>query len=334
LSVSGRAAAPQWFCNLMRHLLKILAAAILCSGCGYVGEPLPPALHIPKRITDLGAVERGGQLIVQFTAPTETTEGLDIRKMGAIDLRVTPGGDPAAAKVFHPVPGDQSRIEHAIPAAEWVGKDIVIEVRIPSPKGRDSGWSNPVALTVVPPIAQPAAPEIHAVSEGVQVSWPGSAPRYRVFRRVGEVSTPALLSESGPSEYLDTTAEYGKTYHYSVQGAQTGGNIHAESEISPEASITPEDHFPPSVPKGLAAVPSTGSIELTWDRNTEPDLAGYRVYRAEGSGVLERQPDLPQTPGYSDRKIETGRTYRYAVSSLDRTGNESRMSEPVQATAP
>lgn len=309
-----------------------MAAALLCSGCGYVGEPLPPALHIPQRVLDLAAVERGGQVVVQFTAPVQTTEGLDIRKMGVIDLRVTPGGDPAAAKLFHPVPGSQTRIEHAISAAEWVGKDVVIEVRIPSPKGRDSGWSNPVALTVVPPLAQPPAPEVQAVSEGVRVTWPGSAPRYRVFRRVGE--TRALLAETDRSEYLDTTAEYGKTYHYSVQGAQTGGNIRAESEISPEASITPEDRFPPAVPKGMAAVPSTGSIELTWDRNTEPDLAGYRVYRAEGSGVLERQPDGPQTPGYSDRKIEPGRMYRYAISAVDKTGNESRMSEPVQATAP
>lgn len=316
----------------MRHLLAIMAAVILCSGCGYVGEPLPPALHIPRRVLDLAAVERGGQVVVHFTAPVQTTEGLDIRKMGVIDLRVTPGGDPAAAKLFHPVPGGQTRIEHAVSAAEWVGKDVVIEVRIPSPKGRDSGWSNPVALTVVPPLAQPPAPEVQAVSEGVRVTWPGSAPRYRFYRRVGE--TRALLAETDRSEYLDTTAEYGKTYHYSVQGAQTGGNIRAESEISPEASITPEDRFPPAVPKGLAAVPSTGSIELTWDRNTEPDLAGYRVYRAEGSGVLEGQPDVLQTPGFSDRKIEPGRMYRYAVSSVDKTGNESKMSEPVQATAP
>lgn len=318
----------------MRHLLNILAAAILCSGCGYVGEPLPPALRIPQRVIDLAAVERGGQVVVQFTAPVQTTEGLDIRNLDVIDLRVTPGGDPAAAKVFHPVPGGQTRIEHAIPAAEWVGKDVVIEVRIPSPKGRDSGWSNPVALTIVPPLAQPPAPELQAVSEGVRVTWPGSAPRYRVYRRVGDGSTRALRAESVPSEYLDTTAEYCKTYHYSVQGAQAGGNIRAESELSPEASITPEDRFPPAVPKGLAAVPSTGSIELTWDRNTEPDLAGYRVYRVEGSGVMERQPDMPQTPGFRDRKIEPGRMYRYAVSSVDRTGNESKMSEPVQATAP
>ena len=51
-------------------VLVILAAAVL-SGCGYAGEPLPPALSRPMRVTDLQAVERGENIAVQFTVPKE-----------------------------------------------------------------------------------------------------------------------------------------------------------------------------------------------------------------------------------------------------------------------
>ena len=104
--------------------------------------------------------------------------------------------------------------------------------------------------------------------------------------------------------------------------------------ISPETTIAPEDRFPPAVPTGLAAVASAGSIELVWEANNEPDFAGYRVYRAEGSGAFERLTDKQESPSYSDHKIEPGKTYRYAVSAVDKTGNESKMSPAIEITAP
>ena len=39
-------------------------AALLYAGCGYVGDPQPPALHIPRRVTDLRAFQHAGQVIV------------------------------------------------------------------------------------------------------------------------------------------------------------------------------------------------------------------------------------------------------------------------------
>src|SRR5204862_3326546 len=101
--------------------------------------------------------------------------------------------------------------------------------------------------------------------------------------------------------------------------------------LSEETSITPEDTFPPAVPSGLRADPVTASIELGWDRNTEPDLAGYRIYRATGDGPLEKLADTSQVPTYSDRALERGKTYRYALSSVDRAGNESERSPAVTA---
>src|ERR1039457_1646240 len=90
----------------------------------------------------------------------------------------------------------------------------------------------------------------------------------------------------------------------------------------------------PRRPRALAAVPSTASIELVWERNTEPNVIGYRVYRALGNGALELLADAQVLPAYSDRKIEAGKSYRYAVSAVKSNKKESRLSEPVEVAAP
>ena len=94
------------------------------------------------------------------------------------------------------------------------------------------------------------------------------------------------------------------------------------------------DTFPPAVPSCLAPSAVANSIELVWDRNTEPDLAGYRIYRALAGGAFEKLADVSQIPSYSDRKVEHGKTYRYAVSAVDQTGNESAQTQAVEVGLP
>jgi fibronectin type 3 domain-containing protein len=53
-----------------------------------------------------------------------------------------------------------------------------------------------------------------------------------------------------------------------------------------------------------------------------------------GDGPFERLPDTQELPTYSDRKVESGKAYRYAVSAIKRNGFESPMSGPVEASPP
>ena len=155
-----------------------------------------------------------------------------------------------------------------------------------------------------------------------------------MLRRSGPDQPYSLLTAVEANQWLDTTTEYGKPYSYLIQAVQKTGNREAESELSEAREVTPVDVFPPAIPAGLNAIAGAENIELIWERNTEPDLAGYRLYRAEGDGKLEKIADIPDKPSYSDRNVESGKRYRYAISALDREGNESKQSESVRIPAP
>jgi hypothetical protein len=314
---------------------------LLLSGCGYIGEPLYPLLNIPSRVTDLAAVQRGAAIVYQFTLPLLTTEGKQAR-IGQVEVRIGENAQGtfdtnewvARSKRIDVAFEKQKHILSETPAAPWVGKEVVIAVKVSGPNKRDAGWSNLAIVNVVAPLTAPAAVEATAVAEGVRVSWQGPAGRYRVFRRVEPDQAVSLMTTVEGNQWLDTTTEYGKQYHYIVQAVQKTGSGEVESEVSQEATKTPVDEFPPAVPRGLNAIAAAENIELVWERDTEPDLAGYRLYRAVGDGKLEKIADIQDAPSYSDRKLESGKRYRYAVSAVDRSGNESKLSEPVEITAP
>ena len=61
------------------------------------------------------------------------------------------------------------------------------------------------------------------------------------------------------------------------------------------------------------------------------DFAGYRVYRSERPD--ERGQPVPMepllSPSYRDSTVQRGHRYWYAVTAVDRAGNESVPSEPA-----
>jgi hypothetical protein len=323
-------------------LVCLFAPLLLFWGCGYIGEPLPPLLNIPGRGENLTAVEHGANIVVHVTLPDYTTEGVVLKQSVRLDLRIGPKPNgpynaDAWAAGAKPIGGGTTAsgvAEYRIPATEWIGKQVLMAVKAIGANGRDAGWSSPAELTVVAPPEQPRDLSAEAVPEGVRLTWHGAGNAFAVFRRGPDEPDYKPLGRSPKPECIDATAEFGKRYSYLVQSVVKAGEGEAQSELSKEAAIAPVDTFPPAAPAGLAAVPSTASIELVWERNTGPNIIGYRVYRAPGNGALELLADRQELPSYSDHKIEAGKTYRYAVSAVKSNKAESKLSEPVEVTAP
>jgi len=311
----------------------IAICASLMSGCGYIAEPLPPLMNIPARAADVSAVQRGGMLMVQFQMPALTTEGVILKPGAEPDLRIGPAPNGPFQEVGTG-PVENGRVRYELPANGWVGKTVAIQVRIVGANKRDAGWSNPLELTVVPPPERPS--DLRALSDpqGVRLEWKGAGDDFAISRLAPGQTAFVPAAHSDKPEWIDMRAEFGKTYRYIVQSIVKAGRGEAQSDLSDPVEITPKDTFPPSAPAGLTAVPSTASIELVWERNTDPKVTGYRVYRAEGNGPFAPVGDPQPLPTYSDRKLEPGKTYRYAVTAVKANGLESPMSAPAEATAP
>lgn len=318
------------------RLLALLP--VFLAGCGYIGSPLPPALDIPSPVTDLRAAEDGDRILVEFTIPPLTTEGLPLKSLRSVDLYAGPANTPfnpdtwaLTAKHFE-VPADSPGpiAFDEIPAHNWAGQSIELAVRATGLKGKTSAWSNLIPLAVAEPLATPTDLKAANTADGVKLTWMGAGPKYRVFRAAGNAQ-PAPIGEADQTEYLDNSAQFGTKYDYMVMAVD--GDTR-RSVVSQTAAVTPVDVFAPAVPTGVTAAVGINSIELAWVRNTEADFRGYNVFRATGDAPLEKAASLIETPTYSDTKVDPGKTYRYQISAVDLLGNESERSEIVTASLP
>ena len=164
----------------------------------------------------------------------------------------------------------------------------------------------------------------------MRLSWQGKGPRYRIFR-ANAAGEPQPLAESEPGDYLDQTSIYGMPYRYQVQAFASPTQQGVLTEPVP---ITPSDEFAPEVPAGVSGLAANASVELAWQPGADEDLAGYNIYRASEDGAFELLASGVRSPAYSDSKIAAGKRYRYSVTSVDATGNESARTPPVEVAVP
>jgi fibronectin type 3 domain-containing protein len=87
------------------------------------------------------------------------------------------------------------------------------------------------------------------------------------------------------------------------------------------------DKVKPLVPTGTSVTydTATGKAKVTWAKNKEMDLAGYRVYRRlKGTSFGTKPLTTTTSTSYTDSTLPvTGDTYYYEVRAYDKAGNES-----------
>ncbi|WP_079076135.1 PA14 domain-containing protein [Streptomyces resistomycificus] len=104
------------------------------------------------------------------------------------------------------------------------------------------------------------------------------------------------------------------------------GTANVKFDYTPRTSAT-VDTVKPLAPTGTAVTydQATGKAKVTWSRNKEMDLAGYRLYRRLKGTAFGTTPLATTTStSYTDSTLPvTGDTYYYEVRAYDKAGNES-----------
>lgn len=208
----------------------------------------------------------------------------------------------------------------------------------------------------VPP-GKPATPTLIAGHCGALiVSWAPNpsgdgVTQYRVNYGPSSGVVSGTRSTVGSPLYLDGLTTTATTY-VSIQAQDAAGNLSMKSN---EASTVVTNTNTPSPPTGPSATTNqVNTVTLNWSPVTtnsenEPDadpirpaireLAGYRVYRGDTSGVLasglahadESVVRGPSAPPFADTKgLVNCHTYYYKVTAVDTCGTESA---PTSATS-
>ena len=163
-----------------------------------------------------------------------------------------------------------------------------------------------------------------------------ATPGFRIFRRdpVTSYGAPMNAVPVTTNVFEDRTAGAGPRFCYVVRAAAAVDPV-MESEASNEVCVDIKDVAPPAPPAGVATLAGADSVEVSWSPSAEPDLAGYRVYRAPEGGTPARMAEIPagQTT-WRDARPGHGAVHFYTVTAYDQSGNESAPSKPAEGHLP
>ncbi len=321
--------------------------------CGSIGEPLPPLLNIPERSEDLAARQAEQGIVLRWTWPETTTEGMpltDVARFAIHLMRAASPSEPAindfeiqskwlrdvdGADLENLGPGDGVHV--VIDPEPFFGDTLILGVRAESSRGRSIGFSNLLVIDVVPPPPSPTAPQLTVLPDAIELTWPAvaGANSYRIFRRADAESGFQAMATSTETGFRDSEFDPGQTYVYRVQSLTGSAEYEVEGGTSEPARIKARDTFPPAAPTGLRVVAGLDSIALSWRPGPEPDLAGYRLRRVAGdAGPTVLDPSLIPTLNFNDKEVRKGVTYRYQLTAIDRNDNESAPTQSREVHLP
>ncbi len=252
--------------------------------------------------------------------------------------------------------GDTVTIDDVFSSTDFAAmeqKTVSYRVRIAAGNGPWSALSNRASLQVV---VAPAAPEgltAELSGDSVDLRWrvaaPGRAPApssFIVYRTRlladGSAAAPArAVGVTTGNSYQDRAPASGDFYRYAVRGVVTMAGVQVESADSTPVVVHASPAPVLAAPRGLVAIPVRSAeghveVELSWEIGSQPNLAGYNVYRTESPSIpgLLVNSRVLLAPAFRDTTVRPGRTYYYSVAAVGFDGSESRLSAPVKVTMP
>ena len=347
-----------------------LLLALTAAACGKKGPPIAPELRLPLAPTALQGTVDGDAVVVTWTNPGTRFDGSQIKDLTLTTLyrrEETGAGPPkvamsASGRVVGYEEIARIRLDSPAPATvdgavvRWVdrrglvpGHRYVYVATATDAEGRSSPPSERRFIMLLAAPEPPADVQATGGEGAVTLTWQPPAAlsdgnpvsgdiRYIVLRGTGGGGLSPITPAPIPTtSFTDTGLQNDTPYRYAVRAIRTDGGATATGPESAVVAATPAITTPPRPPENLVAVPTGGAVGLAWNPSRGRPLALYSVYRAAEGGEFERIGTIaPERTTYTDRDVQRGATYRYAVTATDETrqANESARSNEVTVTMP
>ncbi len=327
-----------------------------------MGDPQPPWVRIPQKVSDLSATQIGSRISLAFSLPKFNTDGSSAPPIGRVEIYKLSTAMPVElplpfkqfekqAQLFRTLPASslpessdrKMTLEDSLPPEKITadgGPLVTYAVRIFSRKNQSAGYSNLVSLQLAPELFTPG--DFHLLEIGekfIRIGWKpptevsleaASKVKFRVYRStVPHSAAPEILTPEplAVDRFEDANFNLGATYYYSVTTVMETATGLAMSQPTPELKVVNMDCYPPQVPSDLTAISDGKVVSLVWTPNTEGDFAGYWIFRKEAAGEEKRlNEQLLTSAAFTDKAVEAGKSYSYRVKAVDKSGNESDFS--------
>ncbi|MNV03295.1 Exoglucanase B precursor [compost metagenome] len=202
--------------------------------------------------------------------------------------------------------------------------------------------SDPIRVRIKDETLPEAPSTIQKVVYGkaVQLNWYKEYPEndfagYRVYQgrtKNGDSVFFAHVNEEllpfADSSYRLSVPEFG-LYFFKVAAVDDEGN----EAYSAELVVDVIDNEPPAIPANVRVISDTARLVITWDKNQESDILGYKIYRSiknDQNNLSLRSADLlKENIFYDSLPANALNGFTYAVIALDTSLNESKLSAPA-----
>ena len=283
--------------------LVMALVLLLLSACGRKSLPIPPHDAVPQAIRDLRFQQDEGRVVLTWTYPEATTMGAELPVIEAfLVLRaVIPeqefcAGCPVNFSSVQEVPAKEAITDMKNRQARYTETILRPGHRYLFKVLTKTGWrvvsddSNTVTFSWDSPALAPEEVTATALDGRVDLQWQpvtrlingegvSSAVLYQLYRGQGPESLRPVGEPTDETVVSDSGLINGLEYHYQVRAVRESGGTRLYGLASHPVKATPMDLTPPAPPRELTGVVVATGVKLLWERGTEKDLAGYRIYR-------------------------------------------------------
>jgi fibronectin type 3 domain-containing protein len=245
-----------------------------------------------------------------------------------------------------PTSTEETRYEYASDSLKELGKTYYYRVKGVSPFGEESTPSDVVTGKATITVSQ-----VPYIKEGenienkfIRLSWDFPEKNNQAIKGFSVERSPkpqgiytsiTLQKPLAPAVRIFEDKAPAQVNYYRV----TALGLNGEQYRSPIYLAQLVDSIPPAAPIGLkAVVDDYGTINVSWQKNKENDIYGYRVYK--GNTEKEELSQITSEPiaqaSYVDKvNLNTlNESVLYKVMAIDKNQNHSPLSDLLRVTLP